>query len=186
MIHMNLEESRQQIDKIDKELFDLFEKRLKLALDVASYKKEHQMTIFRPEREQAILDHHAAAAKPGYENYTRTFFHTCMECGKCDQLIFIDAEIPSLADIDPQKPVEIELSFLPDDSLQTKLLYLLLIHEIHLISLEVHHSADQNLVEYRIICNVLASNANFKEFMRALNYYSCSCRFHQLPENSNN
>ena len=79
---MNLEESRLQIDKIDKELFDLFEKRLKLALDVAAYKKVHQMTIFRPEREQAILDSHAAAANPGHENYTRTFFHTCMECGK--------------------------------------------------------------------------------------------------------
>lgn len=183
---MNLQESRQQIDKIDKELFDLFEKRLKLALDVAAYKKAHQMTIFRPEREQEILDHHAAAAKPGYKNYTRTFFHTCMECGKCDQLIFINAPIPSLSEIDPQKPVEIELSFLPDDSLQTKLLYLLLIHEIHLISLEVHPSADRNLVKYRIICNALAPNANFKEFLRALNYYSCSCTLHQLCEKSNN
>ncbi len=179
---MNLEESRLQIDKIDKELFDLFEKRLKLALDVAAYKKAHQMTIFRPEREQAILDSHAAAANPGHENYTRTFFHTCMECGKCDQLIFMDTPIPSLPGIDPKKPIEIELSFLPDDSVQTKLLYLLLIHEIHLISLEVHHSPDQNLIKYRIICNVLASNANFQEFLRALNYYSCSCSIHQLSE----
>jgi monofunctional chorismate mutase len=181
---MNLEESRQQIDAIDKELFNLFEKRLKLAVDVAAYKKAHQMTIFRPEREQAILDHHAAAAKPGYENYVRTFFHTCMECGKCDQLICIDAPIPSLSEIDPQKPVEIELSFLPDDSLQTKLLYLLLIHEIHLISLKTHASSDQNLVKYRIVCKALVPNANFKEFLRAINYYSQSCSFRQLSESN--
>ena len=44
---MNLEEIRTEIDALDKELLALFERRMDLCRDVALYKKEHNLPVFR-------------------------------------------------------------------------------------------------------------------------------------------
>ena len=44
---MNLEEARQKIDSIDKELIKLFEERMKAVCDVAKYKKEKYVKILK-------------------------------------------------------------------------------------------------------------------------------------------
>lgn len=53
---MNLEECRQQIDRIDRQLVDLLQERLEIAGQVAAYKKEHHLPLFHPEREQQVLE----------------------------------------------------------------------------------------------------------------------------------
>ena len=53
---MNLEEIRTEIDALDKELLALFERRMDLCRDVALYKKEHNLPVFQPEREEKLLD----------------------------------------------------------------------------------------------------------------------------------
>ncbi|ONI46195.1 shikimate dehydrogenase [Candidatus Epulonipiscioides gigas] len=52
---MNLEEIRQQINDIDKELIKLFEKRMKCVIDVARFKQENNLPIFQPEREEIVI-----------------------------------------------------------------------------------------------------------------------------------
>lgn len=69
----NLEETRADIDKIDRQMMDLFLRRMKLAVDVAEYKRAHNLQTFRPEREKEILDRAAAAAGPELADYAVRF-----------------------------------------------------------------------------------------------------------------
>ena len=52
---MELKELRNEIDLIDDELVQLFNKRMQLSAQVADYKKEHNMPIHVPAREREIL-----------------------------------------------------------------------------------------------------------------------------------
>ena len=71
---MDLQEIRQNIDRIDRELVDLFCRRMELAAQVAAYKKENNMAIFVPEREQQILDAIAEQADPEMATYVRKLY----------------------------------------------------------------------------------------------------------------
>ena len=71
---MDLQEIRQNIDRIDQELVDLFCRRMELAAQVAAYKKENNMPIFVPEREQQILDAIAEQAGPEMAAYVRKLY----------------------------------------------------------------------------------------------------------------
>ena len=53
---MKLQESRQKIDAINKELIRLFEERLSIVVDIAKYKEEHQMQIHDAKREEEVLN----------------------------------------------------------------------------------------------------------------------------------
>lgn len=50
-----LEELRNQIDVIDKEIVKLFEKRMAVVLGVAEYKKEHKTNVLQTSREEQVL-----------------------------------------------------------------------------------------------------------------------------------
>ena len=52
---MNLDEIRNEIDTVDDELTKLFYKRMKLAAEVAEYKKENAMGVYDPARERKKL-----------------------------------------------------------------------------------------------------------------------------------
>lgn len=51
---MELSEIRNEIDKLDKQIQNLFEERMLLCQDVARYKKAHNMPVFQAGREQQI------------------------------------------------------------------------------------------------------------------------------------
>ncbi len=53
---MNLMDSRQQIDEIDKQITFLLEERMKVVAAVAAYKKAHSMPVLDATREAAVLD----------------------------------------------------------------------------------------------------------------------------------
>ena len=57
---MNLMDSRQQIDEIDKQITVLLEERMKVVAAVAAYKKAHRMPVLDKRREAAVLDKVAA------------------------------------------------------------------------------------------------------------------------------
>jgi monofunctional chorismate mutase len=59
---MELEQSRQKIDQLDRQLTVLLEERMKAVSEVAAYKKEHHMEIYDPRREQQVLDKIAGLA----------------------------------------------------------------------------------------------------------------------------
>ena len=53
---VDLKESREKIDKIDKEIAKLFEERMKVATDVAAYKRSTGKKVFDPEIKSALLN----------------------------------------------------------------------------------------------------------------------------------
>lgn len=52
---LDLEEIRRRIDKIDEQMVALMEERLTTVLEVAAYKKEHNLPVFDAEREAKII-----------------------------------------------------------------------------------------------------------------------------------
>lgn len=50
-----ISEARNKIDKLDAQLVKLFEQRLDIIAEIAYYKKQHNLTIIDPIREQEIL-----------------------------------------------------------------------------------------------------------------------------------
>lgn len=81
---MSLEILRNEIDQIDSQLIELYQKRMELSKKVAAYKLENGMTIFHPEREKAILD--SVEQKGGeYGKSARILYSTIMELSRALQ-----------------------------------------------------------------------------------------------------
>ena len=53
---MELNELRKQIDKVDKQMAELFEERMNLVKKVGEYKKEHNLPILDKERENIVKE----------------------------------------------------------------------------------------------------------------------------------
>lgn len=81
-----LKKYRKQIDKIDKKLIKLFEKRMEISKSIGEYKKEHNMEIFDSEREKEILKDRALQTKnPENREYVVEFFENLMNISKKKQ-----------------------------------------------------------------------------------------------------
>jgi Shikimate kinase len=80
---MKLQESRQKIDAINKQMIRLFEERLNIVVEIAKYKEEHQMQIHDVEREQEILEAAAQAlTNPELGDYAKEFMGEVMRICK--------------------------------------------------------------------------------------------------------
>ncbi len=55
-----LEQAREQINNIDRQMAALFEARMECARQVLEYKKENGLPIFDPSREAAIIEKNSA------------------------------------------------------------------------------------------------------------------------------
>jgi chorismate mutase len=73
---MDLIQLRGQIDAIDDEIIRLFCRRMKVAADIAAYKKEHNLPILVPAREAEKLQDVAEKAEPELESFTRELYIT--------------------------------------------------------------------------------------------------------------
>ncbi len=89
---MNLNEIRKDIDSIDRQLLDLFQKRMNLCRDVAAYKKANNMEIFQAERENQILDKMEALAQDDMKAGTRALYTVIMDISKSLQQELISGE----------------------------------------------------------------------------------------------
>ena len=88
---MNLDEIRLQIDGVDSELLKLFCKRMELVKDVAEYKIENDMPVFRPERENEILNRASESAGEEFGDYAKDFFKCIMKVSREMQQKIIDS-----------------------------------------------------------------------------------------------
>lgn len=80
---MKLQESRKKIDAINKELIHLFEERLRIVVDIAKYKEEHQMKIHDVQREQEILATAVQALEnPELADYAKEFMNEVIRISK--------------------------------------------------------------------------------------------------------
>lgn len=78
-----LEKCRKEIDEIDKQLIELFEKRLDIAAKVAEYKAENNLPIYNGERESQVISKNVQLLKNSkYEILGRRFFIGVMELSR--------------------------------------------------------------------------------------------------------
>ncbi|MDE6635722.1 MAG: chorismate mutase [Lachnospiraceae bacterium] len=70
---MNLDDIRKEIDETDKELFRLFERRMKLASEVAASKVQTGDSIYKPDREQEVIDRFKSGAADNMKSYYEAF-----------------------------------------------------------------------------------------------------------------
>lgn len=82
---MDLNEIRKDIDAIDDQIVKLLEQRSQLAVDVAKYKKEHNMQVMQQGREQFIIDRIRDAVCDEMKNSAEIAFTTIMDLSKCRQ-----------------------------------------------------------------------------------------------------
>lgn len=78
-----LEQCRKEIDEIDKELVNLFERRMDVAIRVANYKKENDLPIYDEERESKVIKKNVDNLKnKNYDLLARRFFLSIMELSR--------------------------------------------------------------------------------------------------------
>lgn len=81
-----LEQLRQQIDRLDSQLLPLFLERMKVCSRVADYKRQVGMPVLDAEREQQLLaDKLKLLKEPGMEDEVYEFFHAVMSISRVRQ-----------------------------------------------------------------------------------------------------
>lgn len=75
---MSLDNIRKEIDETDKALFKLFERRMELAGEVAAAKIQTGDSIYKPDREQAVIDRFKNGAADHMRIYYETFIRRVM------------------------------------------------------------------------------------------------------------
>lgn len=82
---MDLKELRQDIDRIDDQLIQLFVQRMEVAAKVADYKKANNLPILMPAREREKLLDVAQKAGPDMANYTKVLYSMLFELSRSYQ-----------------------------------------------------------------------------------------------------
>ena len=76
---LDIDKLRDEIDDIDKQIIELFEKRMDVVLNVAKYKMERNLPIFNGARENAVIEKNLKRLKnKDYSNYAEKFLNDMM------------------------------------------------------------------------------------------------------------
>ena len=87
-----LQEAREKINVIDAQMADLFEERMRTVEDVIQYKKEHQMQVLDPTREQAVIERNQKRIRdPRYAASYRQFIEEVMAISRMTFEVWISA-----------------------------------------------------------------------------------------------
>ena len=79
---MELKELREEINAIDAQIEDLFQKRMDVSAKIAEYKKANNLPTRDPKREEEILDKHAKSVRPELSIYVYEFFEKLMQLSR--------------------------------------------------------------------------------------------------------
>ena len=93
---MNLDDLRKDIDKVDKELIKLFEKRMDVATKIAEYKKKNDMNVLDAQRQrQKLADICEQTEDEDMKRYLRTLYSVIFElsCSKQNKLLKKDTDL---------------------------------------------------------------------------------------------
>ena len=83
---MNIDEYRNRIDRIDKQLVTLFCERMDTASDIAAWKKEQKRPVFDPERERQKLLEVASSVPEELREYTASLYSLLFELSRSYQI----------------------------------------------------------------------------------------------------
>ncbi|MBW6410839.1 prephenate dehydratase [Clostridium weizhouense] len=88
-----LDDYRKSIDEIDKEIIELFEKRMDVVLKIGEYKKKNNLPVFNKQREEQVVEKNLKHLKnKDYLEETRTFFYRLMKTSRELQVRKINEE----------------------------------------------------------------------------------------------
>ena len=74
-----LEEARETINRVDREMARLFEERMNAVRKVAEYKMEHGLQVLDPEREKQVIERNSALIEDGeLKSYYISFLNESM------------------------------------------------------------------------------------------------------------
>lgn len=82
---MDITVLRQQIDAIDKEMVELFCRRMKIASGIADYKKEKGLPVHVPEREAEVLEKVSQRTDPEFSEDVKAFYQAIFEISRAHQ-----------------------------------------------------------------------------------------------------
>ena len=82
---LDLQNLRQEINETDREIVDLFKKRMGIAASVAEYKKQNGLPVLDAERERALLTRISDMAGEEFDVYARTLYHTMLDVSRAYQ-----------------------------------------------------------------------------------------------------
>ena len=82
---MNMQDFRQKIDEIDRSLVELIEKRMDLSVEIGIYKKENNIAIYDPKREEEKLTELCALVKKGKESYIKEIYTLIFDLSRLAQ-----------------------------------------------------------------------------------------------------
>ncbi|MCQ2968839.1 MAG: chorismate mutase [Clostridium sp.] len=76
---LDIDKLRDEIDDIDKQIIELFEKRMDVVLNVAKYKMERNLPIFNATRENSVIEKNLNRLKnKEYSDYAKDFLNNMM------------------------------------------------------------------------------------------------------------
>ena len=84
-MELDLTKLREEINDTDREIVELFKKRMAIATSVAEYKREHDLPVLDATRERALLEKISELAGDELSGYARTLYHTMMDVSKAYQ-----------------------------------------------------------------------------------------------------
>ncbi len=89
---MELKELRDQIDSIDRELVELFKRRMNVSASVAEYKRQNNMQVLDASRERALLNKISELSGEEFEEYSRVLYSTILDLSRSYQHKRLDGE----------------------------------------------------------------------------------------------
>lgn len=89
---MSIENLRNEIDSIDKELVELFNRRMETVRKVAEYKKETGAPLYDAQRERELIAKAAERSSEDTELYTRVLFSTLTNLSRSYQSRFLSGD----------------------------------------------------------------------------------------------
>jgi chorismate mutase/prephenate dehydratase len=89
---MELNQLRQEIDEIDRELVSLFIRRMNCSAGVAEYKREHGLPVLDASRERALLSKISELSGEDFEEYSKELYKTILSLSREYQQKLIDSK----------------------------------------------------------------------------------------------
>ncbi len=89
-MELDLNELREEINQTDREIVELFKKRMAVAASVAQYKKEHGLPVLDAARERSLLSRISDMAGEEFDGYARTLYHTMLDVSRAYQHTLLD------------------------------------------------------------------------------------------------
>ncbi len=96
---MGIERYREEIDRIDNDIKDLLEERMKVVKDIAEYKKENGLPILDARREREKLSELAEKTDGGIRRYMTVLYSLLFELSRSYQSALTSGETELYADI---------------------------------------------------------------------------------------